>query len=102
MDVEGDDGAVILRASYSSVISPGFLSVYSTHALKQSRGGSETDASGDDDRGGDEGVRSEGIAAGEEGIASAVESWSGAPSDATAVIAAMTVRGVKFSCYPMQ
>lgn len=98
MDVEGESGALILRASCSSVISPGFLSVYSTHALKQSKGGSETDASGDDDAGGDEGVGSEGIAAGEEGIASAVEAWSGAPSDATTVIAAMTVRGVKFSC----
>ena len=83
--MEGEAGALVLRASSSSVISPGFLSVYSSHALKQRAEGDDgTDADAEGDDGGAGGAEG-----GED--AAAVEWWSGRPQAGGAVIASIQV-----------
>ena len=83
MEVEGEAGALVLRASSSSVISPGFMAVYSGHALKQqSQGGAHSAADGDREAG-------DGGEGGED--AAAEEGWDGQPQGVGTVIASIQV-----------
>ena len=83
MEVEGEAGALVLRGSSSSVISPGFMAVYSSHALKQQpQGNAASVADGDCEA-------VDGAVEGED--AAAEEGWDEKPAAASAVIASIQV-----------
>jgi len=93
VDVVGDGGALVLRASSSSVESPGFLAAYSAHVIRPPSAARRDGDSGADDGTGEHSDNGDSEAA-------SMERWAGtaALDPAAQAIRSLQARDVEHPC----